>query len=295
MLVAFLDDSRLRARGLVALGGLIVSGDRVVPLDQTFRTYLGEAGAPIGDPDLDCEVKYSPKGKNWFRTCPSRLTIYQRLLGSIWAHDAALISTVVRVAEAELTEAQAMSVAFRHSLEKVQACAAALGDYAIVICDSEGAPGTTKARIEESRRLVSKGTAFVKLDRIYAHTWAVDSRHHGGIQLSDLVVGTSIHTVDFFLRGAQSESGLPEAKAYWSLLMGHFLRISGGIRPDSYGFSILPFGKSGGVGLQQRFNAERDPYRYGTPTWGPRGPLGTKVKAGVYDATQLSEGSSLAT
>lgn len=242
MLVVFLDGTNTPERaGWFVLGGVVIADEGLLPLEEAFTATLKKAGVPVEQEGLDLEVKWSPRRGNWIRENLSgddREDLYCDLLKTAFGLGCRIVAAVLnwegmtdRRTRRKYSGDEARDVAYELVLERVQAHAHQVEETALVICDCEEEPETTRERVRRTIQLVRKGSHYIKLDRIYKHVWPADSRHHAGIQIADLCMG---------VLGSLAAGKARYAQNYWELLQGNFVVLGTGKTPQDWGLAILP-------------------------------------------------------
>lgn len=250
MLVVFLDESHIKKEYLGRCGVALLDS-QLLPLESAFREQLKAAGVPLDHPDVDTEVKWSPRQRNWIRKNlddETRRTLYRNLLALLDKHNAKLIGAVFHYSRMKGWDVdRAHTESYKYVFERIEFHAQRLCQTALVIVDSEGGSKSTMQRVTETFNLVRSGSKYTQLKSIYKHVWPAKSERHAGIQLADLVVGITTRMV----AGEHTY-----ANEYWDLLQGRFMSCEKGDKrqPQQFGLQILPSNE------RKTFIKNHDPY-----------------------------------
>lgn len=251
MLITYFDDCNHGERKFFGRLGVAFADEKILQLENEFRSCLAYYKVPIDDDSIDIEVKWSPPRGNWIRenlNADGRIALYRDLLTLIKAAEGLVIGCIFdygSIKDWDLDEARRQ--AYIHTFERINFLAAKRGETALVITDNDEDKRTTKERVSETFSLVKKGTPYLELDRIYKHSWPVESERHAGIQLADLLCGVVTHMV----AGSEEYAG-----KYWDLVRGQFMFFGDPNIPQRFGLSILP------SPLRDHFVARCDPYNW---------------------------------
>jgi hypothetical protein len=195
LLAAFLDDSHHSNGKIFAFGGIVLDMDQIGGVEEAFRELLRPHDVPLDVPGLDVEIKMSPKRTNWLRGNIGDVDRHELWCGILGLIDAFAIHPIVagswygRIAGQSQEAARSGSIS--HSFRQVDAVAASQGTRAMLFCDQESDPRTTRARVLDSLEMIRSEATVDRLVNIYGPIFPVDSSHHLMSQIADLVVGTT--------------------------------------------------------------------------------------------------------
>jgi len=164
MLIAFFDDSKTKYKDWFGIGGFIINGEKLLDFDKKFKEILKHSGAPINDPSIDTEIKWSLKKGNWIRDNldPTvRIFLYSKLLSLLNEFDATLLGTLFhtgRISKDNWNKwpddkdvlKNVRIEAYTHAFERVQEWSKNQSQSCIVICDATSDKRSDKQLVQDS-------------------------------------------------------------------------------------------------------------------------------------------------
>lgn len=237
MNIAFIDDAETHDRYWFGLGGFVMPGANLLDLEHDFVRALKNVNVPVEDKKVDTEVKWSPGRSNWFRrnlVGDERRKLYTKLLEISIRHGGVFLSSLFYNKGITIwRHGEYRDQAYIYLLERIEQYAATSGEPMIVICDMENDFKKSRERISKCLNLIQNGSEYLDFNYIYRHPWAVDSKHHAGSQIADLIAGITVN-----IAGNQMDY----AGQYKEILRGKFMNLKevSARTPQRYGVSVIP-------------------------------------------------------
>jgi hypothetical protein len=247
----FVDDCDLDTKRYVGRGGFAVRGSRLGALGHEFQGILLDNGVPLHDPLASTEVCFNPKPGNYFRDLQGRHEIFGRLLESIKRHGGVAFGTVIvrkLITKEGWTEGRAKLEGLTYTAERVESYLVHEQIDGKLFIDEEGAPKGQATPQVHLQTLIARGSDFRNFKRLSGRVRVLKSKDHFGVQLADLVVGTTTRRVADFIQETRGWAPLnaetiPITNALWGSLQGSFFHVPGEDQvqnPQAYGLVILP-------------------------------------------------------
>jgi hypothetical protein len=255
-LYVFLDDCTLGDKDkpghFVGRGGFGVPRAELQSLGREFHEIVQNAGAPTYDPRVDTEVCWNPASGSFFGELEKREDVYAQLLALLRTHQCASFAAVVSLGS--LTKARwdrnmARSEALKYVTERVEFYLRHHGQAGHMFIDDELAPAGNVHPKLQVETLLAAGTEYkFTFNQLSREVSILDSHNHLGIQLADLVVGTTTRRVADFVQKASNlaplnPTSVASTQLLWAGLQGGFayeLEGESASTPQVYGLSLLP-------------------------------------------------------